>query len=68
MEVWILLIFAALFLIVDVAMFVKMILLLKKSQNDTAEDLGNKLNPYLYASGIVSVLMAICMILVTVLK
>jgi len=68
LEVWILLIFAALFLIVDVAMFVKMILLLKKSQNDTAEDLGNKLNPYLYASGIVSVLMAICMILVTVLK
>jgi len=68
LEVWILLIFAAVFLIVDVAMFVKMILLLKKSQNDTAEDLGNKLNPYLYASGIVSVLMAICMILVTVLK
>ena len=68
MEVWILLIFAALFLIVDVAMFVKMILLLKKSQNDTVGDLGNKLNPYLYASGIVSVLMAICTILVTVLK
>ncbi len=68
MEVWIPLIFAALFLIVDVAMFVKMILLLKKSQNDTVGDLGNKLNPYLYASGIVSVLMAICMILVTVLK
>ena len=68
MEVWILLIFAALFLIVDVAMFVKMILLLKKSQNDTVGDLGNKLTPYLYASGIVSVLMAICTILVTVLK
>ena len=68
MEAWIPLIFAALFLTVDVAMFVKMILLLKKGQNDTVGDLGNKLNPYLYASGIVSVLMAICMILVTVLK
>lgn len=68
LDVLIPLIFAGLFLIVDIAMFVRMIYLLKKSQNDTAENLGNKLNPYLYTTGIVSVLMAICMILVTIMK
>jgi hypothetical protein len=62
------LLFAILFLLIDIAMFVRMIYLLKKSQNDTAENLGNKLNPYLYATGVVSVLMAICMIIVTVVK
>ena len=64
------LIFAGLFLIVDVAMWIRMIFLLKKSRDDTTtvEDLGNKLNPYLYATGVVSVLMAICMIWVTVVK
>lgn len=68
LDVLIPLIFAGLFLIVDIAMFVRMIYLLKKSQNDTAENLGNKLNPYFYTTGIVSVLMAICMILVTIMK
>lgn len=64
------LIFAGLFLIVDVAMWIRMISLLKKSRDDTTtvEDLGNKLNPYLYATGVVSILMAICMIWVTVVK
>ncbi len=62
------LIFAGLFLIIDVMMFIKMIVLLKKSRNDTGETLGNKLNPYLYATSIVSVLMAICMIIVTIFK
>ena len=60
--------FASPFLIVDVAMWIRMITLLKKSEGDTVENLGNKLNPYLYATGIVSVLMAICMILATILK
>lgn len=62
------LIFSGLFLIIDVMMFIKMIVLLKKSRNDTGETLGNKLNPYLYATSIVSVLMAICMIIVTIFK
>ena len=62
------LIFAGLFLTIDIAMFIKMIYLLKKSKDDTVENLGNKLNPYLYATEIVSVLMAICMIVVTVMK
>lgn len=62
------LIFAGLFLTIDIAMFIKMIYLLKKSKDDTVENLGNKLNPYLYATEIVSVLMAICMIIVTVMK
>ena len=65
-EVLIPLIFAGLFLITDVVMFVKMILLLKKSKDDTVENLGNKLNPFLYATGVISVLMAVCMILVTI--
>jgi len=68
LEVLIPFIFAVLFLIIDVAMFVKMILLLKKHQADTVEDLGNKLNPYLYATGATSILMAICMMLVIVLR
>ena len=68
LDVLIPLIFAGLFLTVDIAMFIRMIYLLKKSKDDTVENLGNKLNPYLYATGIVSVLMAICMIIVTVIK
>ncbi len=67
-DVLIPLIFAGLFLTIDVAMFIRMIYLLKKSKDDTVENLGNKLNPYLYATEIVSVLMAICMIVVIVMK
>ncbi len=70
MELYVLipLIFAGLFLAVDIAMFIKMISLLKKHKDDTVENLGNKLNPYLYATEIVSVLMAICIAIVTVIK
>ncbi len=68
LDVLIPLIFAGVFLTIDIAMFIRMIYLLKKSKDDTVETLGNKLNPYLYATSIVSVLMAICMILMTVLK
>ena len=64
LDVLIPLIFAGLFLMVDIAMLIRMIYLLKKSKDDTVENLGNKLNPFLYATGIVSVLMAICMITV----
>lgn len=67
-EVLILLIFAVVFLVIDIAMFVRMVFLVKKSKDETAQVLGNKLNPYLYATSVVSVLMAICMIIVTVLK
>ena len=62
------LIFAGVFMIIDIAMFIRMIYLLKKLKDDTVENLGNKLNPCLYAAGIVSVLMSICMIIVTVMK
>ena len=68
LDVLIPLIFAGVFLTIDVAMFIRMICLLKKSKDDTVENLRNKLNPYLYATGIVSVLMVICMIIVTVTK
>lgn len=68
LDVLIPLIFAGVFLTIDIAMFIRMIYLLKKSKDDTVENLGNKLIPYLYATGIVSVLMAICMIIVTVTK
>ena len=68
LDILIPLIFAGLFMAVDIAMFIRMIYLLKKSKDDTVENLGNKLNPFLYATGIVSVLMAICMIIVTVTK
>ena len=68
LDVLIPLIFTGVFLIIDITMFIRMIYLLKKSKNDTVENLGNKLNPYLYATGIVSVLMAICMIIITVTK
>lgn len=62
------LIFAGVFLLIDVAMFIRMILLVKRYKDSTAEELGNKLNPYMYATGAASILMAICMILVTVLR
>ena len=68
LDVLIPLIFAGLFLIVDISMFAKMISLLKKSKDDTVENLGNKLNPYLNATGVVSVLMAISMIIITIMK
>lgn len=68
LDVLIPLIFTGVFLTIDIAMFIRMIYLLKKSKDDTVENLGNKLNPYLYATEIVSVLMAICMFLVTVTK
>ena len=68
LDVLIPLIFAGLFMFIDIAMFITMISLVKKSKNDTVENLGNKLNPFLYATGIVSVLMAICMIIVTIMK
>ena len=68
LDVLIPLIFAGVFLIIDITMFIRMIYLLKKLKDDTVENLGNKLNPYIYAAGIVSVLMSICMIIVTVMK
>lgn len=68
LDVLIPLIFAGLFLIIDAAMFIRMICLLKTTKDDTVENLGSKLNPYLYATGVVSVLMAICMIIVTVMR
>ena len=66
--IWIPILFSVLFLITDIAMFIRMILLLKHHRDDTVENLGNKLNPYLYATGAISVLMAICMILATVMN
>lgn len=68
LDVLIPLIFAGLFLVVDIAMFIRVIYLLKKSKDDSVENLGNKLNPFLYATGVISVLMAICLMIVTVMK
>ena len=68
LDVLIPLIFAGLFLILDIAMFIRVIYLLKIGKDDTVENLGNKLNPFIYAMGIVGVLMSICLIIVTVIK
>ena len=68
LDVFIPLIFAGLFMMVDIAMFIRVIYLLKKSKDVSVENLGNKLNPFLYATGIVSLLMAICLMIVTVMK
>lgn len=68
LDVLIPLIFAGLFLVVDIAMFIRVIYLLKKSKDDSVENLGKKLNPFLYATGIVSLLMAICLMIVTAMK
>ena len=65
LDVLIPLIFTGLFLTLDIAMFIRMIYLLKK-KGDSAENLGNKLTPYLHATVILGVLMGICMIIVTV--
>ena len=68
MNVLIPLIFAVVFLMIDIAMLIRMIYLLKKSKDDTVENLGKKLNPYLNATGVVSILMTIFMIIVIVTK
>ena len=68
LDVLIPLIFAGLFLILDIAMFIRVIYLLKIGKDDTVENLGNKLNPLIYAIGIVGVLMSICLMIVTVMK
>lgn len=62
------LIFAVVFVMIDIAMLIRMIYLLKKSKDDTVENLGKKLNPYLNSMGVVSILMMICMIIVIVTK
>lgn len=62
------LIFTALLLIIDIAVFIKITLLVKKYKDKTVEEFGNKLNPYLYTSGVVSVLLAVCMILVIIIR
>lgn len=62
------LIFAVVFLMIDIAMLIRMIYLLKKSKDDTVENFGKKLNPYLNATGVVSILMTIFMIIVIVTK
>ena len=51
-----------------ITMFIRVIYLLKKSKDDLVENLGNKLNPFIYAMGIVGVLMSICLMIVTVMK
>ena len=61
-------IFFILFLITDIAVFSKMMSLIKKNRYDTVEKLSNKLNFYLNASCVVTVFMAICMALVIIMK
>ena len=68
LDVLIPLIFVGLFLTIDITMFIRMTYLLKKMKDDTVENLGNKLIPFLHATVVVSVLMGICMIIVTVTK
>lgn len=68
LDILIPLIFAGLFLILDIAMFIRVIYLLKKSKDGLVENLGNKLNPFIYAIGIVGALMSICLMIVTVMK
>ena len=70
MELMVLLppIFTALLLIIDFAVFIRMTLLVKKYKDNTVEKFGNKLKPYLYTSGVISVLLAICMILVIIMS
>lgn len=68
LDVLIPLIFAGLFMVVDIAMFIRIIYQVKISKDDSVENLGNKITPFLYATGIISVLTAICLIIVTVMK
>ncbi len=68
LDVLIPLIFTGVFLIIDITMFIRMIYLLKKNKDDTVENLGNKLMPFLHATVIVSILMGICMIIIAFKK
>lgn len=68
LDVLIPLIFTGVFLIIDITMFIRMIYLLKKNKDNTVENLGNKLMPFLHATVIVSILMGICMIIVAFKK
>lgn len=68
LDVLIPLIFTGVFLIIDITMFIRMIYLLKKNKDNTVENLGNKLMPFLHATVIVSILMGICMMIVAFKK
>ena len=68
LDVLIPLIFTGVFLIIDITMFIRMIYLLKKNKDNTVENLGNKLMPFLHATVIVSILMGICMMIVALKK
>lgn len=57
-----------LFLVADAVVLVKMVRLVKKCENRTVEEFGKQLNPYLYATSIFTVLLAVCMVLIVVFR
>lgn len=61
-------IFAVIFIIIDLAVFVKIALLVKKYKYDSVEKLGNKLTSYLGVSFIVSILLTISIVLIIILR
>ncbi|MEF2920600.1 MAG: hypothetical protein U0O22_09075 [Acutalibacteraceae bacterium] len=61
-------IFAVIFIIIVLAVFIKIALLVKKYKYDSVEKLGNKLTPYLGVSFIVSILLTISIVLIIILR
>lgn len=62
------LIFSILFLLFDIIFFIRMAVLVKRYKDGTVEELGRKIMPYMYVTAVISVLMAISMILVVILR
>lgn len=67
-ELLISLILGILCLLAEAILLLKMVRLVKKFENKTVEELGKKLNPYLYAASIFGVLLAVCMVLMVIFR
>lgn len=68
LKVLIPLVFAVLFLLADVCFLIKMLSVLKKNKNNTVENLAGEWKPYLFLTGAVSVLLAVCVVVLFVIK
>ena len=67
-EVLILFIVSIFIVLVDFVLLVKMACLIRKYKNVSVEELSKKMSPLICATGIFSVLLAICQILLVIFR
>ena len=67
-EVLILFIVGIFIVLVDFVLLVKMACLIRKHKNNSVKELSKKMSPLICATGIFSVLLAICQILLAIFR